>query len=386
MSAPTSRRNESLDVLRCLAVLLVVGFHLPYYNLWGRLGWIGVDLFFVLSGFLISGLLFQEYKNTGSIKLKRFLIRRGLKIYPSFYLLMAMTLVLSFFDHSPSLRNQSIISSVFALGYYTGTPHAIVAHTWSIAVEEHFYVLLPLLLLLLIARAPKRDPFRAIPVLFCILVVVSFTFRWFTLPSTIDARMTHMRVDSLFAGVTLGYLYHFRRTFFDKLTGHYALGLAFLACIPAALLPQRNHTMQTFGLTGLLLGFSFLVAWAVVRTPKSSLARALAKPAAAIGFYSYSIYLWHTALLYLFIDRPAHPFLVFWTYVAVCIAVGIAMSHLVEVPYLALRDRIFPAPESAVRLSPTPVDAKGPASPNARLESSQATRSFAEVSPDSSTV
>ena len=83
MSAP-SQRNESLDVLRCVAVLLVVGYHMPYYRLWGRIGWIGVDLFFVLSGFLISGLLFREFRDTGSIDVKRFLIRRGLKIYPSF--------------------------------------------------------------------------------------------------------------------------------------------------------------------------------------------------------------------------------------------------------------------------------------------------------------
>jgi peptidoglycan/LPS O-acetylase OafA/YrhL len=380
------QRNESLDVLRCIAVLLVVGFHLPYYGVWGRLGWIGVDLFFVLSGFLISGLLFQEYKNTGSIKFKRFLLRRGLKIYPSFYLLIAMTLVLSFIDHSRSLRYQSFLSSVFALGYYLGKPHAVVAHTWSIAVEEHFYLLLPLLLLLLITRGPKRDPFRAIPVLFGVLVAVCFAFRWYTLPSSVDARMTHMRLDSLFAGVTLGYLYHFRRSFFDRLTRHYALGIAVLACIPAALLPQRNHTMQTFGLTSLMLGFSFLVAWAVIRTPKSTVARALAKPAAKIGFYSYSIYLWHTALLYLFIDHPDHPLLIFWAYVAICIAVGVAMSHLVEVPYLALRDRLLPAPESALRLSPASLDGAGAALPTSRSQPVPESASMAEVSADSSAI
>jgi len=75
---PPSHRNQSLDVLRCIAVLLVLGSHYPYFRLWGRLGWIGVDLFFVLGGFLISGMLFQEYNRTGSINFKRFLIRRGL--------------------------------------------------------------------------------------------------------------------------------------------------------------------------------------------------------------------------------------------------------------------------------------------------------------------
>jgi peptidoglycan/LPS O-acetylase OafA/YrhL len=73
------QRNQSLDVLRCAAVLLTVGFHFPYYGIWGRIGWIGVDLFFVLSGFLISGLLFQEHKDTGSVNFKRFILRRGLK-------------------------------------------------------------------------------------------------------------------------------------------------------------------------------------------------------------------------------------------------------------------------------------------------------------------
>src|SRR5215472_7296705 len=92
----TTQRNQSLDALRCIAVLLVVGFHLPYYRIWGTLGWIGVDLFFVLSGFLISGLLFPEYTTTGAIRLRRFLIRRGLKIYPAFYLLIGMAIAQSF--------------------------------------------------------------------------------------------------------------------------------------------------------------------------------------------------------------------------------------------------------------------------------------------------
>ena len=68
-------RNQSLDVLRGLAILLVLGRHNEYYGLWQRAGWIGVDLFFVLSGFLISGLLFSEYVETGTISLGRFLLR-----------------------------------------------------------------------------------------------------------------------------------------------------------------------------------------------------------------------------------------------------------------------------------------------------------------------
>jgi Acyltransferase family len=70
-------RNQSLDVLRGIAILLVLGRHFNYFPLWRQAGWIGVDLFFVLSGFLISGLLFQEYKNTGKLDVRRFILRPG---------------------------------------------------------------------------------------------------------------------------------------------------------------------------------------------------------------------------------------------------------------------------------------------------------------------
>jgi peptidoglycan/LPS O-acetylase OafA/YrhL len=145
--------------------------------------------------------------------------------------------------------------------------------------------------------------------------------------------------------------------------------------------------MQTFGLTALLLGFSFLVAWAVVRTPKSKIGRALSKAAAKIGFYSYSIYLWHPALLYIFvyINWPGRPFQVFWTYAATCIVVGVAMAHLVELPYLVLRERIVPSPESAFHLSPTPTGTAGADVPSACPHPSPAP-GFANVSPDSPVV
>src|SRR5271168_36950 len=90
-------RLRQLDVLRGVAILLVLGRHLDSvptdapgaiqsaFDLWMRAGWIGVDLFFVLSGFLVSGLLFREYARYGDVRAGRFLLRRGLKIYPAFY-------------------------------------------------------------------------------------------------------------------------------------------------------------------------------------------------------------------------------------------------------------------------------------------------------------
>src|ERR1051326_6606848 len=85
-------RNQSLDVLRALAVFLTMGIHFPVFATLHRAGWIGVDLFFVLSGYLISGLLFQEFHDTGGIRIGRFILRRGFKIWPPFYALILGTM------------------------------------------------------------------------------------------------------------------------------------------------------------------------------------------------------------------------------------------------------------------------------------------------------
>src|SRR5204863_7752623 len=110
-SSPGVRGSEharlvQLDLLRCLAIVLVLGRHMvpcPSHtnawlgrltSIWQRGGWIGVDLFFVLSGFLVSGLLFREYQRHGSVDVVRFLIRRGFKIYPGFWVLLGATVAL----------------------------------------------------------------------------------------------------------------------------------------------------------------------------------------------------------------------------------------------------------------------------------------------------
>src|SRR5689334_13474138 len=101
-------RNRSLDILRGIAILLVLGHHFPaqptlagtvdagstlprYAQIWFSIGWTGVELFFVLSGYLISGLLFQDYEQHGRIRLGRFMFRRFMKIWPPLYALLAVS-------------------------------------------------------------------------------------------------------------------------------------------------------------------------------------------------------------------------------------------------------------------------------------------------------
>lgn len=336
---PQKSRNQALDILRGAAILLVMGFHEDYFRLLGRGGWIGVDLFFVLSGFLISGLLFNDYKRFGRVDVVRFLIRRGFKIYPAFYVFMGITALhwLFFHGYVPA----RIFSDLFFVQDYL--PH-IWPHGWTLAVEEQFYLLLPMLLLVMIARSSNRkNPFGGIPWTFAVLSAGCLTLRTVAVlrgaPLSAIQFPAHMRFDSLFAGVALGYYRHFHPGLFSRVARKplWAPGLALL--VPAFVFAHDSPITNTIGFTLLYTGFGCLLVWAVDRQPSRNPA---ARAIAWIGRYSYSIYLWHFALRDALFNGPPRlaSFLLF---LAVSIAFGAAMSRLVEIPALRLRDRWFPA-------------------------------------------
>ena len=129
---PSARRSKELDCLRCVAVFLVLCRHLPDLpdSLWGpfrvpvhllyEAGWAGVDLFFVLSGFLISGLLFREHQKYRRIDFKQFLVRRGLKIYPAFYCLIAGTIGVAILNRWNLPWKRVFAEVFFVQNYFTG--------------------------------------------------------------------------------------------------------------------------------------------------------------------------------------------------------------------------------------------------------------------------
>src|SRR5690349_16724000 len=222
MAQTPSSRLLSLDVLRAVAVLLVLGRHLwnpenchsewlrPIFQAWYRGGWVGVDLFFVLSGYLVSGLLFQSYRRHGELNIGRFLIRRGFKIYPGFWLLLVTTLVVAPLAKFPVLDSSKILSeSLFLQSYLEGAWN----HTWSLAVEEHFYLLLPLLLAALLQLRKRGDnPFWLLLPGFGVVAVAMLGLRIYTaatVPFDYSTHMfpTHLRLDSLLMGTTLAYLH-----------------------------------------------------------------------------------------------------------------------------------------------------------------------------------
>ena len=323
-------RNPSLDVLRGVAVLMVI---IDHYSLlihsksrlletFGR----GVDLFFVLSGFLISGLLFAEYKATNDLKLPRFWIRRGFKIYPSFYVFLLTVALMGFMPGTELLHE-----SLFFQGYFS---HFWI-HTWSLAVEEHFYFSLPVLLWLLIKLFRRSEnPFRLIP-LICILVSAAcFYMRVSALNrGAAYGIATHLRMDALFAGVALGYFFHFDSESFKEASHRWVLSLGLFLAVVLFVMP--TFLQMTFAYFASCL----IVAWAVNHKPRNGY---LAQSIAFVGRHSYSIYLWH-ALVAVSMARLAVHWFSFAAYASGAIVLGVGMALLIEFPALWARERLFPA-------------------------------------------
>ncbi len=148
---------QSLDGLRGLAVVAVLLVHGTYGTIKG--GWLGVDLFFVLSGFLITSLLQKEYLNTGDISFARFYARRALRLFPP--LIVCILLANLLWTISPLNPDANrLVASSGALFYFTNFINQRLSgnmvHLWSLSVEEHFYLFWPLVLLFFILKHPYR--------------------------------------------------------------------------------------------------------------------------------------------------------------------------------------------------------------------------------------
>jgi peptidoglycan/LPS O-acetylase OafA/YrhL len=347
ISASASKRNVNLDALRGVAILLILGRHLDYFSLWTKMGWAGVDLFFVLSGFLISGLLFQEWKRRDAIDFRRFYIRRALKIYPAFYVLLLVTLlvhrIVPGIPSFPVTARAILAECFFVQNYLPG----LWPHTWSLAVEEHFYILLPIVLWLLYRRRREQaDPFRALPAIFMIVATAEIVLRtattWQLNTFVTEARYmepSHLRIDALLFGVLLSYYRHFRPEKLEQLRrGAAPVVLIGLALVLLALVPLSSPIMHTIGFTLVYFGFGLLLIRTVDAQPHRSVSL-LIQPLAKIGYYSYSIYLWHGFVCRLL---PRTTLLGLLICIVTAVLLGAVMGKLIEYPVLALRDRLFP--------------------------------------------
>jgi peptidoglycan/LPS O-acetylase OafA/YrhL len=306
-----------------------------------------VDLFFVLSGFLISGLLFREFKASGGIRIGRFLVRRGLKIYPAYYLLLTGTLIYYDFFAKPIALRRAATDALFLQSYFRGT----WGHLWSLAIEEHFYILLPVALWLLLRRGTSQ-PLRPVPLLCAGVAVVCLAMRvWRVLAGAPIAFVeaftpSHLRLDSLSFGVLICWFWEFRPAVIRTLTmwrgrlllfaSALFLGLAYLQTFR----DSQNPWICTTGFTCLYLGYggAMIYALSLVR-PTGLWVRTLAP----LGQYSYTIYLLHVPVKAMIWSAGIDGIAAILLYFLGTAAAGIAAAKLIEQPVLLFRDRLFPA-------------------------------------------
>src|SRR2546421_9681069 len=177
-------RQPGLDLLRALAIIVVVIYHAALFGfkLPGRVdrfGWIGVDLFFVLSGYLIGGQLLASLARGNQINLGRFFARRVLRIMPAYFAVLAIYFLLPSWREYPEMSQPlwKFLLSVQNIALHGGTAFS---HAWSLAVEDQFYLALPFLLLFL-----YRRPRTAI-IIPCLIILGGILLRTFLAYRNLD--------------------------------------------------------------------------------------------------------------------------------------------------------------------------------------------------------
>lgn len=360
-----------LDIMRAVALLLVMFRHAGFLQRHSihpwidwltdaliRGGWIGVDLFFVLSGFLVSGLLMREYQRKGTVHAGRFLFRRGMKIYPAMTLFLVVTALVYRLNEGRWQVKELIVQALFIQNYTPGT----YIHLWSLAVEEHAYLIIAAAFAFCVWRSAKRggndpNPFTWVPWAVGVYAAAALLMRlWVSsvdrpyFSSYVHLFPTHLRLDSLFFGVFIAYAYHFKSDLF--VTWCHRLRILMLVFGVLLLIPpfvmvlRKERLIYTFGLTSNYLGAGLLLCVCLtLKSPTSKLAGYFA----SLGRHSYGIYLWHMAvngmILYP-IAKMVGGEALWWLmpgYFALGIAMGVGLTVLVEIPALKWRDRVSPS-------------------------------------------
>lgn len=368
MIKPQNRLRE-LDFLRGIAILLVLMRHQLLFQFTKTMGWIGVDLFFVLSGFLVSGLLFKEFLKFGNIKPKLFLIRRGFKIYPLYFLTYLLYLTPIIIKNK--LEWKGFLSDLFFVqNYINGWGYAYSA-SWSLAVEEHFYFGLALLLWIGIKKnifnfnvsfnsllISKFEYFILIIFIVCFCLRV-FNAIYFPELTSKNITMTHLRIDSLLAGVLVSYWYYFKNEIVKKFFFTYKAILITISILLLSFTPFKDQLDSTFvktiGFSMLYISFSiiliyFLLQENINQVLNKMFTSKIVNFVSKIGFSSYSIYIIHTFVNYIFnlintilLKSAINHFILFFTTSLISIFAGIFMTMYIEKYFLKIRDRKYPS-------------------------------------------
>ena len=371
MQPNSLRRTAGLDTLRACAIALVFMYHYmvfvshtPTFGWLSTAGWAGVDLFFVLSGYLIADQLLRGVQQRSPLSLWRFYLRRALRTWPAFWVVLAAYFLFpAAMGGKPPPPLWTFLTFTQNIGLQPGTAFS---QAWSLCIEEQFYLVLPLALIAALALRLRR--WQAWSVL-GILVAGGIVLRaalWhrYGLEEGGQNRgyMAHIyyaslcRFDEFLPGVAVALLRHGHPALWQRLMDHgrHVLWLGLAAC--AALLYGAlnwyyiddygyGYFMTVFGYSLLALAFALLVVAAL--SPRTLLHRARIPGARTLALWSYSIYLIHKPVghivsqLALQWDAPGQVTLLATTLIS--LALGGLMYYLVEQPFMRLRERLAPS-------------------------------------------
>lgn len=342
-------RIPSLDGLRAISILAVLFGHLigtrnfVTTETWNGLGLgdlahLGVRVFFVISGFLITSLLLQEMDRTKRVDLKAFYVRRVYRIFPAFYAYLAVIFIAS----GVGLIHVPVSDGLFALTYtinYDVDRSWYVGHTWSLSVEEQFYMIWPAAIWLAGVRRGLWG--AAVMVLAAPLIRIGWYYLWPSQVKLIGEAFPTV-ADSIALGCVLAGAREWleRQAFYAWLMRTPAFFLVPLVAV--AVNTQASHA-KVFWLVGETV-INVTIALTVHRcilTPDGVVGRALnSRVLSYIGVLSYSIYLWQQP----FIDRSSDAFVHrFPQNITLAFAAALASYYLIEKPFLRLRHRIAAA-------------------------------------------
>jgi peptidoglycan/LPS O-acetylase OafA/YrhL len=342
----------SLDGIRAISFLIVFLAHAGLNRFVP--GYFGLSIFFFLSGFLITTLLRMEFEAAGDISLRQFYLRRVLRIFPPFYLILFSAAVLTmtgFFVEgsitpSAALAQACHVTNYYVIyrGWWVGMAPGTSIY-WSLAVEEHFYLIFPLLYLALRRRISSGGRLALVLLAWCLLVLVWRCALVFLLHAARERTYlaSDTRVDSIVAGCILAVWHNpvlDEDSIDDRRLAYVWLPLGAASVLVSLLLrgdafeQTLRYTMQSFGLLPL---FMAAVRWHD-RTPFRFLAWA---PLRRLGVFSYSMYLMHLSVLFV-IGKRTHLSSIPKGALALGIVISLAaiIYRYVEKPCAKLRRRL----------------------------------------------
>jgi peptidoglycan/LPS O-acetylase OafA/YrhL len=350
----SAQRVRSLDGLRGVFSLVVFSGHVFIPQMRG--GIIVVDLFFVLSGYLITNLLLKEYAKTGTIGLRRFYTRRMLRLYPALFAVVIASFVLAQIDHI----GDPIADSVSALLYVTnfwrqfhqhGNYISLVVNTWSLGVEEQFYLCLPVILIIALRRRWSLINVAVASMFACFVVtgVVGHTNPSFV---PVAAWLPFASGPELASGALLAILLHTRSDLISPIRRVVGWPVAVAAIVMTMVV--TFHGMERWWMFGGVTVIAWPLIAHLVLVPQGWLSQAFSfRPAVWVGERSYALYLVQIPVLVL-LSRSVPSY-------AGQLLIGLPLSLVltqlswvcVEQPFLRIK-RGFATPGVSVGAAPAP--------------------------------